>query len=276
MNKLISANFMRLKKDKCFWGGMIFMFAASLFFPIIRYIDMKQSGTVNNLDNGFFSCAVFGAIILSVFCSLFVGTEYSDGTIRNKIIIGHKRTNIYAANLLTNMAAGLMMCVVFFAVYLCVGIPLLGFFEANIQVILLFAVTVIMLSFAFSSIFTMIAMITSNKAIVAVICILSAFLLIFAGTYINSRLQEPETVPVYSYTINGSTTENTDEKNPKYLEGTKRKIFQFLYDFLPGGQVIQCASMESKSPHMLSLYSAIVFIITTSAGIVIFRRKDIK
>ncbi len=275
MSKLLSANFMRLWKNKCFWGGIIFMLVASVFFPVMRYVDMKQSGYIVSLDNGFFSCAIFVAVILSIFCSLFVGTEYSDGTIRNKITIGHKRTDIYLSNLFTNMIVGLMMCAVSFTVYLCVGIPLLGFFEADIMVILLFVVTVIVLSFAFSSIFTMIAMINSNKAIVAVVCILTTFLLIFAGTYINSRLQEPETYTAYTYSINGRNTD-VEEKNPNYLEGTERKIYQFLYDFLPGGQVVQCASMKAENPHMLVIYSAIIFMITTSVGIVIFRQKDIK
>lgn len=275
MSKLLSANFMRLRKNKCFWGGILFIVVSSVFFPVMRYIDMKHSGYINNLDNGFFSCAIFVPVILSIFCSLFVGTEYSDGTIRNKIIIGHKRTDIYLANLLTNMAVGLMLCIVFFSIYLCAGIPLLGFFEADIKVIFLFAFTVIVLSFAFSSIFTLIGMIYSNKAVVAVICILSAFLLILAGTYINSRLQEPETYPAYSYSINGENT-SIEEKNPNYLEGAERKIYQFLYDLLPGGQVVQCASMEAKNPQMLAVYSAIIFMIASSIGIVIFKGKDIK
>ena len=40
---------------------------------------MKQSGYINNLDNGFFMCALFIGIILAVFCSLFIGTEHNDG-----------------------------------------------------------------------------------------------------------------------------------------------------------------------------------------------------
>ena len=33
MSKLLSANFMRLKKDKFFWIGIIFMFAAGVLYP---------------------------------------------------------------------------------------------------------------------------------------------------------------------------------------------------------------------------------------------------
>ena len=51
---------------------------------------MRQTQTINRIDNGFFGCALFIGIVMAVFCSLFIGTEYSEGTIRNKIIIGQK------------------------------------------------------------------------------------------------------------------------------------------------------------------------------------------
>ena len=101
MTKLLSANFFRLKKNKCFWVCMIFMLAAGVFFPVMRYVDMQKSGTVNTLDNGFFACALFIGVLASVFCSLFIGTEYSDGTIRNKVVVGQKRSAIYLSNLIT-------------------------------------------------------------------------------------------------------------------------------------------------------------------------------
>lgn len=275
MNNLLAANLMRLRKNKCFWGGLIFMLAAGLYLPAVRYADMKQLGYMDNLENGFFGCAAFAAVILSVFCSLFIGTEYSDGTIRNKIIIGHKRVDIYLANLLTNMFAGLILCIVFFTAYLCIGTPLLGFFKADMMFIILFAITVIVLSFAFSAIFTLISMLNSNKAIAAVVCILSTVVLIMIGAYFNIRLEAPETLPVYNYTIDGKIT-SEEVKNPKYLEGMQREVYQFIYDILPGGQVIQCITLKAKNLNMLSVYASIVFLIMTSVGVVIFGRKDLK
>ena len=76
MNKLLSANFFRLRKNKCFRGSLAFMFVIGIASPLLRYRDMKQSGYINNLDNGFFMCALFIGIILAVFCSLFIGILY--------------------------------------------------------------------------------------------------------------------------------------------------------------------------------------------------------
>ena len=39
-------------------------------------------------------------LVAAVFISLFVGSEYSDGTIRNKLVVGHSRMRIYLANLI--------------------------------------------------------------------------------------------------------------------------------------------------------------------------------
>ena len=58
MSKLLSANFIRLKKDKFFWSGLVFMLAAGIFFPVMRYMDMRQTQTINRIDNGFFGCAL--------------------------------------------------------------------------------------------------------------------------------------------------------------------------------------------------------------------------
>ena len=59
MSKLLSANFIRLKKDKFFWSGLVFMLAAGIFFPVMRYMDMRQTQTINRIDNGFFGCALY-------------------------------------------------------------------------------------------------------------------------------------------------------------------------------------------------------------------------
>ena len=110
MSKLLSANFIRLKKDKFFWSGLVFMLAAGIFFPVMRYMDMRQTQTINRIDNGFFGCALFIGIVMAVFCSLFIGTEYSEGTIRNKIIIGQKRGTVYLSNFITCSLVSVVMC----------------------------------------------------------------------------------------------------------------------------------------------------------------------
>lgn len=274
MSKLLSANFIRLRKDKFFWIGMIFMLAAGIFFPVMRYMDMRQTQTINNIDNGFFGCALFIGIVMAVFCSLFIGTEYSDGTIRNKVIIGQKRVSIYLANFIICSIVSIVMCAMFFIPYLCIGIPLLGFFEMDIKMVLLFAITVFMLAIVFSSIFTLISMLNHNKAVTAIICILLAFLLLITGAQLNKMLSEPETNMGLTMTDNGQ--EYQEIPNPKFLDEGGRKTVQFFYDLLPGGQVVQCTSLEAENLSLLPIYSLVIIILTTGAGAFFFKKKELK
>ncbi len=275
MSKLLFANFMRLKKDKFFWSGIIFMFAAGVFFPAMRYVDMKQTGTINNIDNGFFGCALFIGIIMAVFCSLFIGTEYSDGTIRNKIVIGHKRVSVYLANFITSAIVSIAMSIMFFLPYLCIGVPMLGFFEMDMKLVLLFSLAALMLAVAFSSIFALIAMLCHNKAITAVVCILLAVALLVSGLILNRMLDATETVGGYTMGANGELVYG-ESPNPKYLDGTKREIVQTIYDINPGGQEIQCMTLEAVNIERLPIYSLIIVILTTGAGVIFYKKKDLK
>lgn len=274
MNKLLSANFMRLKKDTFFWIGMMFMLAAGVFFPVMRYMDGKQTGAIHPIDNGFFGCSLFIGVVMAVFCSLFIGTEYSDGVIRNKIVIGHKRASLYLANFITCAIVSAAMCGAFFLPYLCIGLPLLGFFEMDIKRVLLFALAVLMLAIAFSSIFTLISMLNHHKAMAAILCVLLAFLLLVVGAQMNRMLSEPETNK--GLVMTGSSQEYEEIPNPKYLDEGERDMVQFFYDVVPGGQVIQCMSLEAVNIARLPLYSLLLVILTTGAGVMFFKRKDLK
>ena len=48
-------------------------------------------------------------IVMAAFCSMFIGTEFSDGTMRNKLIVGHRRREIYFTNFLTCALSGIFL-----------------------------------------------------------------------------------------------------------------------------------------------------------------------
>lgn len=273
MIKLLSANWIRLRRDIVLRIGMVFMFAAGIFFPVMRYRDMRQTGVINHIDNGFFACTLFVSIIAAIFCSLFIGTEYSDGTLRNKIITGHKRTSVYLAHVITAVSVSIVLCAAFFLPYLCIGIPLLGFFEMKLSAVLLFVLTTVLLAAAFSSVFSMISLLNRNKAATAVICILLSFSLLFIGAQLNKMLSEPETNMGLIMTESGQEYEELP--NPRYLHEKERAAVQFLYDFLPGGQVMQCISLEAVHLAMLPFYSLVIVLLTTGTGLFFFQRKEL-
>lgn len=141
--------------------------------------------------------------------------------------------------------------------------------------IIVMSAKVDVLSVTFASLFTLVAMLSQNKAIIAVACILFSFGLLFAGAMCNRMLDAPKTIPAYSIGENGENTAQEME-NPKYLDGTKREIVQFIYDVNPGGQAIQCSTMQVVNLTRLPIYSLVIVILTTGAGVWIFKKKDLK
>ena len=51
----------------------------------------------------------------------------------------------------------------------------------------------------------------------------------------TAALNEPETYDAYSYMSEGVTVEEDETPNPNYVSGTKRQVYLFLNEFLPGG-----------------------------------------
>lgn len=132
------------------------------------------------------------------------------------------------------------------------------------------------LASVFTALFTLIAMLCQNKAHTTAGCILLTFALLFAGVYISSTLEEPEYLAAYSYTENGVTVEEPEQKNPYYISGVKRQVYECLLDLTPGGQVIQISEMGAKKPVMLAVYDGLILLLVTGFGLVLFRREDLK
>lgn len=276
MNKILNANFKRLFANKLFLSATAFMFLLGIFIPFPQYFQsLKSELSVVELDRVFFAYAIFVPIIGAVFCSVFIGTEYSDNTIRNKVSVGHKRIDIYFANFIVCACANLMMCAAFIIPCLIVGIPLLGFFVKSSSYIILSVVCSVFLIMAFTAIFTLISMINLNKTAGVIICIFATLFMIILGTYLYSSLEQPETFSPYSMSLNGEFVQEQEQPNPYYVGGVQREIYKFLLDFTPGGQTIQILGNFAVNFLQMILYSIFIFVAAIGFGIYFFKRKDL-
>ena len=276
MRKLLRADFSRLFHDKVFLISCAFMLLAGAGLPLIHYFDNLKNGEVWTVDSTYFAYAFLVPILLSLVTALFVGAGYSDGTMRNKRIVGHKRHCIYLSHLTVCVAAGFVLCLSYLVPHTCLGLILLGNFETGAAKLFVYIGLNFALTAAFAALFVLVSMLCHNKAYSTAGCILLVFALLFAGIRITSALNEPEYYSGYSYTENGSTITEEAERNPNYLRGTKRQIYEFLNVFIPGGQAIKLANMNTEKPVMSALYDGIILLAATSFGMVFFRRKDLK
>lgn len=276
MRKLLRANFFRLLHDRTFRLLTALTVFFGVFMTVVNAINVHREGAVWVMDFRLLNCAILCPILTSVLAALFVGSDYSGGTLRNKLIAGHRRGNIYLANLITCCCAGIILTIAFVVPQGALGLLLGEQIQSAPAKLLMYVALSLALMFAFTALFTLIAMLCQNKSCTVAGCILLVFVLLFFGVYITSALNEPEYLVGYSYTENGVTVEKPETKNPNYVSGTKRQVYEFMQDFTPGGQMLQISDMDAEEPAMLALYDGIILLAVTGVGTVFFRRKDLK
>lgn len=300
MSRLLSAGFFRVFKKKTFYICSAIM-AANALLCVIDNVN-QDSHFYLTLDDHFFEYVQIIPILISVFCAMFIGTEYSNGTMRNKIAAGHKRSAIYLSNLIVSAASGLLMCAAYFVLYLAAGIPLLGLLQGDIGRIMALVGCSLAMLLAATGIFTLISLTVRSKSASAVISIIVAFVMLFSGAALYTLLKQPEynlnyvyedpsvefddSFHIIQFDIERNSPDDNETEvlpeikseyvpNPLYVSGVKRQIFQFIVDFTPGGQVILINSRDVESPLLLVGYSLIIVIVTTAAGLIKFNRMNL-
>ena len=276
MRKLLHSNFTRLWKDKIFWlcMGAMLLYAVAYMLNGCRQATMDLSEYHYSIDRYYFHFALSIGLFCSLCSSMFFGTEYNDGTIRNKIIIGHTRTSIYLASLLTTFIATLLITLVWLAAAL-VAVPALGFWKIGFLRLCLFLFVVVLFILAFSAIFTAINMLSANKANTFLISILLFIGLLLLASLVYNRLSEPEMISGVQLTVNG--LEMTEASpNPRYITGGKRELYDFIVDFLPTGQGLRVWRLEVANPVRMLLSSLFLTVMTTAGGLYAFKRKNIR
>lgn len=273
MIKLLSASFTRLRKNKLFWIITIFTIGLALVIISARYNDMKRYGEAIEIGQLLLNYPTIIGIVIAIFTSLFLGVEYSDGVIRNKICVGHKRINIYLSNLIITTVTSLCFYIIFCTVITIIGIPLFGIGTITLTQMLTKILIVFITIIAYSSIFTFFANCISNKTIIAITTILFAFGLMTFGIYCYSMLNTPKTIQ--EATMKNGETKIQEIPNPKYPSKQAIKVYQILLDVNPAGQMFQLTERTSKL-EVLPVYSLCTLIIFTTGGLVLFERKEIK
>lgn len=273
MNKLLSSNLNRLMKNKVFWLGMAAVFVISI---VSMLSACRNQVTAENaaLEFHYFNILPIIGVFSGSVLGLFLGTEYSDGTMRNKIIIGHTRLNVYLSSMIMSVVVSTLITLVCYVGGL-VGIPTFGIWSLPFSQIFIYMLIGVLSSAAMAAIFVAIAMNCSNKAVTSVVMILLALLLMVAASVIYNLLNEPKMVSEM-FLVNGQVKTGEPHLNPKYIDGTPRSMLVFLLEFLPTGQAILLANMEMAKPYICLIYSIILIVIVTAVGFIAYRKKDLK
>lgn len=282
MSKLISVGFIRLRKSHAFpiSLGLLLAYGAVNIMGAVE--SRRLSGIGYPFEIYFFDYAPMMAFVMAVFVGMFLGTEYSDGTIRNKLIVGHGRGAVYLSNFLVCSAGGILMCLVYLPVMILAGIWFVWWhFPDHIEGILLQFALSLFIIVAYAAVYTLIAMLVSSKSTAIVAGIVAAVVMMMLADHADSRLSAYAFGMEMVISADGSMDFREGEPNPNYIsDKNTRALYEFAYDVNPVGQALQLANQDTELD-MERMYrwpflAAAVTVAVTGAGVFLFGKKDIK
>ena len=135
----------------------------------------------------------------------------------------------------------------------------------------------IITSAALTALLLFFAMLINNKAAASVTLLAMAIVLWFLAMLIVTRLDTQEYYQdAYHMNEDGEIVQDKNVRNPKYLTGAKRESYEFMEDFLPSTQYYQVLQWNIERPVRFILCDVGILVVMTGAGVVAFRRKDLK
>ncbi|MCR5539574.1 MAG: ABC transporter permease [Ruminococcus sp.] len=303
MLRLIKASLIRYLKSPF----LIVAFLCSLVLGIIhgvnewRFIhqDLESYNTyvwlVSPMSDIWFKCSIW---VLIVLVSLEIGKEFSEGTIRNKLYIGHTRMSIY----LSEMISCLIMVLISYLMFM---IPtLIGgryFFSELSTVACMCLLGELLLFFAVWGIFSaVLSMLITNRAVgvVAVFSVMLFFAVINANLrsyYYNTDPAEiTSTVVEISEDGKPYSFEET-EKNTWYLDGIPKALVNIEHEVDPFSRSYNACNYayihypekaesaefemqaqinrQLKEDVLILILTIVIFIV---GGSFLFQKKDLK
>jgi len=257
MRRLLSADAFRMFHSKWFWlclGGMLAMAVA---FIVMQHTAMDYTVPLSRVI--FLPMSFYGMAVAAL-VSLFVGEDFSDGFIRNKIIAGSSRRNIFASSLFVS-------CIACAAVYLVTSMFTLSLggllFERDVTLLrfLQHLALGIGMCVAYSCIYCTLAILCGNKTTATVLCMGLAFFLLCACLHTNQVMVQPE----YK---NGMP-------NPAYVDGFWKSVYGFLHDLNPSGQAAQLSAMQVFHPARW-IFCDFLWLLFACGSCALLNRKNIR
>ena len=280
MYKLLNAGFYRLIKNKVFWGILIITLGIAGVF-----LYNKLDDSTNSIDNLLLDHIGIIGIFISIFTTLFVGSEYANGTIRNKIVVGHSRTKIYLSNLIISIIVGIIIELIYMLIIVIIGIPVLGGIQIPFSQFALILLSIVMIIITYSSIFCCITLLFQDitmSTVIGIIFVLAMFV-------IEGMLSLTANAEKYSYQTTrdeeGIVTKEIIGVNPTYPGETKKKIAQTILYIIPTGQANLLERKVSNNIifneeiteiPILLIYSLGTTIVINIIGIYCFNKKELK
>lgn len=310
MIKLLRANIARMFRSRFYILCLIVGLGFNAYITIDEYFGLKHYTdeairSYNNYEHMMGNVWISCIFLIPAFIGFFIGTDYSDGTIRNKLMVGHRREYIYLSNFITVLAGSEIIYLGSLIEVYILGRCLFKYSCHSGEEILKFVLIGALIIAAVTAVITFIAMLVRSKAGGGVCSVTIAFAMVVCATMIDQALMQPEyynensywnskteeyyefTAPLEElspeelkeYRITQADFEHMEpmqQKNPGAVSGTKRKVYTFLDKTLPGNQLYSASQWHDERYNTTICSDIILIIALTAAGILIFRKRNLK
>ena len=275
MRKLITASFSRLWKEKLFWLVFAFMSIGSVCCNWLNYNEVINPQIY--LEDVLFSMLPMSCFVFALFISMRLGTEFEEHTIRNKLVVGYHRTQVYFAEYITCMVASIILLGIMLLFSMSFGLLLSLEFQSDWYELVFLLFCCAMIVSVFSAIYVGISMNVGSKAISLVVSIVFVFaILLLASFCINALEEEPTAYSNITITVEDGVQFGDLIENPAYVDGTQRTVYELIADILPTGQTIQLHNLDFERAARWPVFSLMMLVIATVAGYIPFRKRDIR
>lgn len=278
MNELMFAGLFRLKRDRTFWicGAALLVLSAAVLLNSCRLCrSMAAEGYQADPARYFFQLVPAIGMCAAVFTGLFLGTDHSEGALRNRLMVGHSRGRVYLAGLgisLTGAAAFTLAWLVGSGLPAILNRDLWRLGPGPTVLLLLVALGS---ALALASVLAVAGMLAEKKSTAAVASILLVLGLMLVSTWLHARLLEPEMSSGIVITAQGMEWAEPTP-NSRYVGGALRQCYELLLDVLPTGQMVLLSDMAVARPGLNLAASLAVTVAAALAGMGLFRKKDLK
>lgn len=282
MLKLLRSNFSRFIKSRSMWISLAVQAFVLIAMMMISVIQKKTDPDVSPVTSDVFLLVIYSlfgiplqGILISVFGCLFIGADYGNGTIRNKLIMGHSRTSIYLANYITVAVFAVVLNIVGLLAVLAVGLPIFGTFKTQTKLLVWIIVDGTAVMLVYAAVVTFVTMLSKNTTASVVFCLLTLFIAMFVFIAMIDKIGQPDTITQTSFNELGELIE-VIVPNPEKPSPQLKAFYQFCVDFFPSGQNLQISRGEKFHDWQMLLYSLGIIAATNAGGCLAFRRLDLK
>lgn len=258
MKRLFRAECVRLRRSAAFWLAMAAMLAVSCALMIMQSTAMDYSVPLSRVV--FLPLSMYG-IAAAAFVSVFIGADFSDGFIRNKLLAAAKRRDY----VLPEIAVACMGCAVIYAVVtLFSAVVARSFFVNDIAPAALGGHFLLGLAMALATgcLFSVIALLCGSKAKSAILCMALAFGMLFLCMHTSEIVSQAP--------LRGGAP------NPHYVGGFRRQLSELLHDLNPYGQAAQLSTWRVLHPACAAIIDLVWIVALPAIGCALFERKDIR